>query len=233
MRAETLFALNAEIARRRPAIVVTDLATGAQRLVRAEEASQDPLSQALEERFLSGASGLVKLGGQRLFFRTHRPSIRLVVIGAVHIAQVLAPMARLAGFDVAIVDPRAAFASPERFPDVQVLAAWPDEALPELKLDRRTGVIVLTHEPRIDDQGLVAALAADCFYIGALGSKKTHLKRVERLHALGYHQSAISRIHAPVGMDIGALTPPEIAVSILAEVIAAQGRKPLRSERAA
>jgi xanthine dehydrogenase accessory factor len=232
MRSETLCAINAEIALRRPSILVTDLATGDQRLVRAEEAAQDPLAGVIEERFRSGASGLIEVDGRRLFLQAHMPSIRLVVIGAVHISQVLAPMARLAGFDVAIVDPRAAFASPERFPDIQAIAAWPDETLPELKLDRRTSVIVLTHEPRIDDQGLVAALVADCFYIGALGSKKTHLKRIERLRAAGFDDAAISRIHAPIGIDIGAMTPAEIAISILAEVIAAQRRKPLRTERA-
>jgi xanthine dehydrogenase accessory factor len=233
MRAEDLFALNAEIVRRRPTVLITDMTTGAQRLVRPEEVAQDPLARVLEQRFQSGASGLVAADGTRLFLQVHSPSIRLVVIGAVHIAQVLAPMARLAGFEVTIIDPRTAFASPERFPDVELIAEWPQDALPAFKLDRRTAVVLLTHDPRIDDPGLVAALAADCFYIGALGSKKTHAKRLERLSAAGCSQADLSRVHAPIGVDIGALTPPEIAVSILAELIAAQRRKPLRAEQAA
>jgi xanthine dehydrogenase accessory factor len=233
MRARDLFTLNAEIAQRRPTILVTDMATGAQRLVRPEDVANDPLADVLHERFESGASGLVAMEGAQLFLQVHAPAVRLVVIGAVHIAQLLAPMARLAGFEVTIIDPRTAFASPERFPDVDLIAAWPQDALPALKLDRGTAVVLLTHDPRIDDPGLVAALAADCFYIGALGSKKTHAKRIERLCAAGCGQAALSRVHAPIGIDIGALTPPEIAVSILAELIAAQRRKPLRAEQAA
>jgi xanthine dehydrogenase accessory factor len=233
MRREDLFAVNAGIAQRRPTILITDMTSGAQRLVRPEEAAQDPLAGVLEQRFQSGASGLVLVDGVQLFLQVHAPSVRLVVIGAVHIAQVLAPMARLAGFEVTIIDPRTAFASSERFPDVELIAEWPQDALPAFKLDRRTAVVLLTHDPRIDDPGLVAALAAGCFYIGALGSKKTHAKRLERLRAAGCGEAELSRIHAPIGVDIGALTPPEIAVSILAELIAAQRRKALRSVEAA
>jgi xanthine dehydrogenase accessory factor len=233
MLAKNLFALNAEIAQRRPAILVTDLDTGAQRLVRRDEVARDPLAGVLEPRFQSGASGLVVADAAQLFVQVHAPSVRLVIVGAVHIAQILAPMARLAGLEVAIVDPRTAFASPERFPDVELIAQWPQDALPALRLDRRTAVVLLTHDPRIDDPGIVAAIDADCFYIGALGSKKTHAKRIERLRAAGFGPEALARIHAPIGIDIGALTPAEIAVSILAELIAAQKRKPLRAEVAA
>jgi xanthine dehydrogenase accessory factor len=233
MLAEDLFALNAEIALRRPIIVITDMTTGAQRLVRPEEVARDRLAGVLEERLQSGGSGLVVLDGAELFLQVHSPSVRLVVVGAVHIAQVLAPMARLTGLEVTIVDPRTAFATPERFPDADLIVQWPQDALPELKLDRRTAVVLLTHDPRIDDPGLVAALSADCFYVGALGSKKTHARRIERLRAAGCGEAALSRVHAPIGIDIGALTPPEIAISILAELIAAQRRKPLRAEQAA
>lgn len=233
MRATDLFALNAEIAQRRPTILITDMTTGAQRLVRPGDVGHDPLAGVLSERFDSGASGLVAIDGAQLFLQVHAPFVRLVVIGAVHIAQILAPMARLAGFEVTVIDPRTAFASHERFPDVELIAAWPQDALPALKLDRRTAVVLLTHDSRIDDPGLVAALAADCFYIGALGSKKTHAKRLERLRTAVYGEAALSRVHAPIGIDIGALTPPEIAVSILAELVAVQRRKPLRAERAA
>jgi xanthine dehydrogenase accessory factor len=148
------------------------------------------------------------------------PPIRVVVIGAVHISQALAPMIRGLDFDVTIVDPRTAFASPERFPDTTVLAEWPDAALPRLGLDRYTALVALTHDPKIDDPALDAALKAQCFYIGALGSKKTHARRVERLTGAGFTDADIARIHAPIGLDIGAVSPAEIAVSILAEIVA-------------
>jgi xanthine dehydrogenase accessory factor len=139
----------------------------------------------------------------------------------VHISQALAPMAKVAGLDVTIVDPRTAFATPERFPDVPVLAEWPSEALPKLGgLDRYTALVCLTHDPKIDDPALEAGLKAECFYIGALGSKRTHAKRVERLSAAGFSEPEIARIHAPIGLDIGAVSPAEIAVSVLAELVA-------------
>ncbi len=140
-------------------------------------------------------------------------------------------MARLAELDVTIIDPRTAFATPERFPDVTVLAEWPDDVLPGLKLDPYTAVALLTHDPKIDDQALVAALRADCFYIGALGSRKTHARRLERMTAQGFGASDVARIHAPIGLDIGAVSPAEIAVSILGEIIAGRRRKAPRPER--
>jgi xanthine dehydrogenase accessory factor len=150
------------------------------------------------------------------------PPPRLVVVGAVHISQALAPMARLTELDVAIIDPRTAFATPERFPDVTLLPLWPDDALAQLPpLDRYTALAALTHDPKIDDPALVAALKAECFYVGALGSRKTHGRRVERLTAAGLSDEQIGRIAAPIGLDIGAVSPAEIAVSVLAQVIAA------------
>jgi xanthine dehydrogenase accessory factor len=138
----------------------------------------------------------------------------------VHISQALAPIARLLGYDVTIVDPRTAFASIERFPDVKVIAEWPDKALPPLGIDRYTAFVALTHDPKIDDPALSHALARDCFYIGALGSKKTHARRVERLKAEGIKDADIARIHAPIGLNIGAVSPAEIAVSIMGEITA-------------
>ncbi len=158
------------------------------------------------------------------------PPVRLVVIGAVHVSQALAPMAKLAGFDVTIIDPRTAFATPERFAGVDLLAEWPDQALPRLGLDRFTAMAALTHDPKIDDPALRAALSAECFYIGALGSRKTHAGRVGRLLGAGFDQAAIERIHAPIGLDIGAVSPAEIAVSVLGEIIAGLRKKPLRAE---
>ena len=141
MRSADLFALNAETARRRPAALVTDLATGAQRFLRADSLAGDPLAPLLAERLQSGVSGLVEVEGRSLFIQIHAPSVRLVIVGAVHVAQALAPMARLAGFDVVLVDPRAAFASPERFPDARLIAQWPQDALPGLQLDASTAIV--------------------------------------------------------------------------------------------
>lgn len=221
MRLDLLAALNAERAARRAAILVTDLADGAvQRLVREAEAAADPLAAVLEERFRSGKSGVVGQDGRELFLTVQVPPVRAIVIGAVHISQALAPMARGLDLDVTIIDPRTAFATPERFPDVPVLAEWPDAALPRLGLDRYTALVALTHDPKIDDPALTAALNAECFYVGALGSRRTHERRAGRLAESGFAPDQIARIRAPIGLDIGAVSPAEIAVSILAEIIA-------------
>ncbi len=222
MRLDLLFRLNADRAARRAAAVVTDLSSGEQRLVGPADAHADPLAVPLAEAFRTGRSGSVEDGGGTHFITVHVPPPKLVVTGAVHISQALAPMARMLGYDVTIVDPRTAFATPERFPDVPVLAEWPDAALPRVGLDAFTAFAALTHDPKIDDPGLVAALAARCFYVGALGSRKTHGRRVERLQAAGLSQEEIDRIRAPVGLDIGAISPEEIAVAIMAEITAAR-----------
>jgi xanthine dehydrogenase accessory factor len=220
MRLDILHALNAERAARRAAIVVTDVATGTQRFVGAADVAADPLREVLEAHLRSGKSGMEETAQGRVFLTVHVPSARLVAIGAVHISQALAPMAQLLGYDTTIVDPRTAFASPERFPDVKVIAEWPDVALPPLGVDRYTAFVALTHDPKIDDPALAHALSRDCFYIGALGSKKTHARRLERLKAGGIPEAALARIHAPIGLAIGAVSPPEIAVAIMAEITA-------------
>ncbi|MBY0362701.1 MAG: XdhC family protein [Phreatobacter sp.] len=216
MRLALLSALNAARSDRRAAVLVTDLDGGAARLVTAETLAGDPLEEAIRTALRTGRSGIVE--GTRAFLTVQVPPARMVVIGAVHISQALVPMARMIGYDPVIVDPRTAFATPERFPGVTVLAQWPDEALPGLKVDRYTAFIALTHDPKIDDPALMHAFEKDCFYIGALGSRKTHARRVERLGANGASPEALARIKAPVGLAIGAITPAEIAVSILAEV---------------
>jgi xanthine dehydrogenase accessory factor len=221
MHLSLLSALNAERAARRAAILVTDMGSGEQRLVREADVSGDPVAPLLEERFRSGKSGTVEADGRQLFLNVQVPPVKAVVVGAVHISQALAPMARALDLDITVIDPRTAFATPERFPDVPVLAEWPDAALPRAGLDRYTALLALTHDPKIDDPALVAALKAECFYIGALGSKKTHARRVERLKEAGFGDADIARIHAPIGLDIGAVSPAEIAVSILGEMIAA------------
>jgi xanthine dehydrogenase accessory factor len=221
VRLDLLAALNAERAARRAAVLVTDVASGEQRLVREAEAAGDPLADALRERLRLGRSGLVEAEGRQWFLTVQAPPVKAIVVGAVHISQALAPMARVLDLDVTIVDPRTAFATPERFPDVPVLAQWPEEVLPSLRLDRYTALVALTHDPKIDDPALTAALKAECFYIGALGSKKTHGRRIERLTAAGFTEAQIARVHAPIGLDIGAVSPAEIAVSILGEIVAA------------
>jgi xanthine dehydrogenase accessory factor len=233
MRSDLLTALNEERAKRRACALVTNVVAGEQRLVRAAELAGDPLAEILVEQIRLGKSALVEVDGAQLFVSVQVPPVRLIAIGAVHISQALAPMAKLAGFDVTIIDPRTAFATPERFPDVELIAEWPQDALPRLSPDAYTAMALLTHDPRIDDPGLHAALAAACFYIGALGSRKTHAKRLERLRSAGFKESELSRIHAPIGLDIGAVSPAEIAVSILGEIIAALRKKSLRSEKAA
>jgi xanthine dehydrogenase accessory factor len=220
MRLDILKALNAERAARRAAVVITDVATGAQRFVTAADVGGDPLRDILESRLRSGKSGMEETPQGRFFLTVHVPPPRLVVTGAVHISQALAPVARLLGYDVTIVDPRTAFASPQRFPDVTLIPQWPDEALPPLGVDRYTAFAALTHDPKIDDPALLHALSRDCFYIGALGSKKTHARRLERLKAQGVTEAALSRIQAPIGLAIGAVSPSEIAVAIMAQITA-------------
>ena len=220
MRLEILKALNAERAARRAAVVVTDVTSGEQRLVKAAQLARDPLKEVIEKHIRRGKSGVVETPAGKLFLTVHVPPAQLVITGAVHISQALAPMARLVGYDVTIVDPRTAFASIERFPDVKVIAEWPDVALPPLGIDRYTAFVALTHDPKIDDPALTHALARDCFYIGALGSKKTHARRIERLKAQGLSDGALARIHAPIGLEIGAVSPAEIAVAIMGEITA-------------
>ena len=230
MRLELLKTLNEERAARRAAVLITDTQTGEQRLVKGGEIAGDPLAEQLDGALRMGKSRSVEVDGRGYFLTVQVPPVRILCIGAVHISQALAPMARLADFDLTIVDPRTAFATPERFPDVHLIAQWPQDVLPELRIDRYTGVCLLTHDPKIDDPALIAALRADCFYIGALGSRKTHAKRVERMMAEGISQEDLSRIHAPIGLDIGSVSPAEIAVSVLGEIIAALRKKPLRAE---
>jgi xanthine dehydrogenase accessory factor len=233
MRFDVLKAINLAQRERRAGAVVTRLSDGEQRFVEAEALGADPLATEIEAALRQGKSGSVVIGEQTFFLTVQTPSPRLTLIGAVHISQALAPMARIAGLDVTIVDPRTGFATPERFPETPLLAQWPDEALAAAPLDRYTAICLLTHDPKIDDLALKAALSSDCFYIGALGSKKTHAKRLERMAAEGFDRSALARIRAPIGLDIGAVSPAEIAVAILGEIVSSLRRKPLRSESAA
>ena len=216
MKRETLDALRAARHERRAVAVVTELGTGAQRLVEAG----------------GSRTGVEAVGNDETFTHVFRPTPRLIVVGAVHIAQKLVPLARLAEFAVDVVDPRTAFASPERFPYVGLSHDWPDKAVAALKPDSATALVSLTHDPKLDDPALIVALRSPAFYVGALGSRKTHGRRLERLKAEGFDEATLARLHGPVGLPIGALSPGEIAVSIMAEIVAALRGRTLRAAEA-
>jgi xanthine dehydrogenase accessory factor len=183
---------------------------------------------AIEEALGAGRSGEVEIEGRRLFVQARVPDPRLVIVGAVHITQALAPMAALAGYEVIVVDPRRAFATAERFPGMTLRHDWPDEALDDIKLDARSAVVTLTHDPKLDDPALDRALRSHAFYIGSLGSKKTHAARLHRLSEAGFDEAALARIHGPAGLAIGAKSPAEIAISVLAQMTAARHGRPTR-----
>lgn len=215
--------LLARIAARAPAVLALDLAAGGVRVVDpgAPDAAVDPaLAAAARAAAEQDASGEAEVRGGRWFLRVFNPGVRVVACGAVHVAQALVPMVRLVGWDAVVVDARRAFATEARFEGARIVCAWPDEALARIGLDRRTAVVTLAHDSKLDDPALAAALGSDAFYVGALGSRKTQAARRERLSAAGLGDAALARIHAPVGLAIGARSPAEIAVSILAEIVA-------------
>jgi xanthine dehydrogenase accessory factor len=218
---QLLSTLNSERAARRATVLVTELGLGEQRLVKEADLAGDALAEVLDKQLRSGKSGNVEVDGKTYFLTVQAPPPRIVVTGAVHISQALAPMAKLLDLDITVIDPRTAFATPERFPEVTLLAQWPEEALRTVPFDGYTAFVALTHDPKIDDPALQAALRSNCFYIGALGSRKTHGKRLERLAAAGFGEAEVKRIHAPIGLDIGAVSPAEIALAILGEIVQA------------
>jgi len=229
MKRALLDILLAERAAKHPVALVTEIPGGVQALVTEDTLEGD---LALDEAALAqirpmlrrDKSGMVEIPGdkgvRRLFVQSNSPPPRLLIVGAVHIAQALAPMASLAGYGVTVIDPRRAFATDSRFPGIDMRGEWPDEAMAELAPDRRTAVVTLTHDPKLDDPALQTALRSPAFYIGALGSKKTHAARQGRLARAGFSAEEIARINGPVGLSIGALSPAEIAVSILAQITA-------------
>ena len=223
MKRKVLDALQAAREARRPVALVTDLATGAQALLESGEVlgdlelADDALAAAMQmlERDTSKA---IDSGDRRIFVHVYNPPSRLIIVGAVHIAQALAPMASLMGYAVTIVDPRRAFATDARFPTVTLSDDWPDEAMEKLSPDRRTAVVTLTHDPKLDDAALSVALKSPAFYIGSLGSRRTHASRLQRLAALGFSEAELQRIRGPVGLSINAISPAESAVSILGQI---------------
>jgi xanthine dehydrogenase accessory factor len=232
MDARNLERLNAARLSRSAVIQVTDLDEATDRIIIEGETVEAELADAVAGRFRSGRSGIAEVDGKRLFLNVHLPPPHIVIIGAVHISQVLAQMAALAGFDVRIIDPRTAFATPERFSSVDLVADWPVDVLSDNPLDAYTALVAVTHDPKIDDFPIGEALRAGCFYIGALGSRKTHAARLERLKAEGFEEAALDAIHAPIGLNIGAASPAEIAVAILAEIIATLRSRNISSPKA-
>lgn len=212
----------------RAAVLVTRLEDGSKRLLDPQAEPQDPLAAAAAAALRADRSGEHETDGQRYFLQVYNPPLRLVLVGAVHIAQALVPMAKLAGYEVTVVDPRSAFVTEERFPEIQRLTLWPKQALQTLAPDARTAVVTLSHDPKIDDPALIAALSSDAFYVGALGSRRTHAGRLQRLAEQGLTAEQLERIHAPVGLAIGARSPAEIALSVMAQITAV-----LRLEKAA
>jgi len=217
MRRETLLALNTATRTGKALVRAANLFTGEERLIN-PAMDHSPLGNAAADAARADQSGSVEIDGNEWFLEVHNPPLELVVVGAAHIAQPLTRMAVLANYDVRVIDPRASFATPERFPGVAISHDWPDEALARAPLGARSALVALTHDPKVDDPALVAALRSNTFYIGALGSRKNHAGRLERLKQQGFDDAALSRIRGPVGLAIGARSPGEIAVSILAEI---------------
>lgn len=236
MRLDHLTALHEAAAARRPVAYATRLTDGAAYILpdlaapnSAPDSAPELLATEAAAMLAAGRTGVVTIADEPWFIESRTPSPRAFIIGAVHIAQTLAPLAVSMGFDVVVIDPRRTFAAPDRFPGIALRTDWPDEALDALNPDSATAIITLTHDPKLDDPGLIRALASDAFYIGALGSRKTHAARLERLTASGISTAAQARICAPVGLDIGAVTAPEIALSIIGQIVAARRGKLAKS----
>jgi xanthine dehydrogenase accessory factor len=231
MKTETLKALQDARTQRSAIVLATRLSDAAETLVYLDKvegvlADDAALVSAARRAMEIGKSETVDLNGQKIFLNVYVPPARLIIVGAVHIAQALAPMATMLDFDVTVVDPRGAWATANRFPGVKVVQEWADEAFEKMGLDVSTAVVTLTHDPKLDDPALEAALKSDVFYVGALGSKRTHAKRKDRLTAeAGITEEQFARIHGPVGLNIGAKSPAEIAVSILGQIIEARARR--------
>ena len=224
MKTETVAALKEARSNRRAVVLATRLSDAAETLVYADKvegalANDVAMVSAAHRAMDVGRSETVEIGGQKIFLNVYVPPARLIIVGAVHIAQSLAPLAAMLDFDVTVVDPRGAWATGSRFPGVKVVQEWADEAFEKMGLDASTAVVTLTHDPKLDDPALEAALKSDVFYVGALGSRRTHAKRKERLSEAGITDEQFARIHGPIGLNIGAKSPAEIAVSILGQII--------------
>jgi xanthine dehydrogenase accessory factor len=225
MRIGTLRALNLARQARKAAVLATDIDSGSEQVILEGEPVAGSLADAVHAVFRTGKAQLTDIAGRELFLNVYLPPPRIVVIGAVHISQSLARLAPVAGYDLTIIDPRTAFATPERFSGIDLIADWPEDALLKWPLDAYTALAAVTHDPKIDDFAIAEALRCGCFYVGALGSRKTHAKRVDRLKQQGLNEDDIARIAAPIGLDIGAASPAEIAVATLAQIVQAFRRR--------
>jgi xanthine dehydrogenase accessory factor len=230
MTPATIAALLLALSERRPVAFAKNLITGAEFLL-PSAAAADTLNEAGLAALAADDTGTHRIDGEDWFIEARNPAPRLILIGAVHIAQALAPLAGMSGFQVILVDPRTAFGNQDRFPGAEMVNEWPDAALERLRPEIRTAVVTLTHDPKLDDPALDGALKTNAFYIGALGSRKTHASRLKRLAALGHPDSTLSRIRGPVGLDIGAVTAQEIALSVIAEIVAVRRRGGLAIRR--
>ncbi|MEC8087390.1 MAG: XdhC family protein [Pseudomonadota bacterium] len=230
MKQHTLSQLIKDQNEKKAVALATDIDIGLQTLVYDNTAigpdeNNEEIQQIARQAMRDDRCKIYEICGRRIFIEVFNPSLRMLIVGAVHIAQPLSRMASVAGYDVTVIDPRASFATDERFPGITLNGEWPDDGMRDLDPDRRTAIVTLTHDPKLDDPGIEVALKSDAFYIGALGSRKTHAARVERLTATGFSETEIARIHAPVGLSIGSVSPAEIAISILAQVTDVLHRK--------
>ncbi|MBT3533158.1 MAG: XdhC family protein [Rhodospirillaceae bacterium] len=231
MKTELLAQLLADRDAKRQVVLATDMATGAGQLLYPDEGNGGDagLLDAAPRVMLADKSGIVEMAdGRKIFLHVYNPPLRMLIVGAVHIAQPLSKMAVLAGYDVAIVDPRREFATPDRFPGITLIDAWPDDGVEQFAPDRRSAIVTLTHDPKLDDPALVKVLRGDAFYIGCLGSNRTHAKRLERLGGEGFGEADFARLRAPVGLDIGAKSPAEIAISVMGQITEAL-RRPIQT----
>jgi xanthine dehydrogenase accessory factor len=221
-----------------PAAIATNLTSGLQSLIEGGKATgnlpiEETIKAGLDKAFAEDRSTTIATPSGEVFVEVFNPSLRCFIVGAVHIAQPLARMAAMLDYRVTVIDPRTAFATDARFPEIELSTEWPDEALQRLKPDKRSAIITLTHDPKLDDPALAEALKCDAFYIGALGSRKTHAARLRRLGELGFKEADFARIHGPVGLNIGAISPAEIAVAILGQVTSVLRADRLKQREAA
>ena len=221
MKDETLSLVLSEKNNRNTIIVATEINSGEQIIINEKNGTDinNKILIAAKNNVIQGKSEILEIESNKWFLNITLPPLRLITVGAVHIAQPLAEIATISGYEVIIIDPRAAFANNQRFPDIKIINEWPEVALNELAIDNRTAVVTLTHDPKLDDSALNAALKSKAFYIGSLGSKKTHKARVQRLKIANFSEDEIKRIHGPIGLAIGAKSPQEIAISIISEII--------------
>ena len=222
MKDTTLDTLLLKKNNRQKIIFGTEIQTGKQLFLDSNSKNilDKKILNASKEILANGKSGIVNINKSLWFINISLPPLRLVIVGAVHIAQPLAKIASTIGYEVSIIDPRSAFANDKRFPSIKIIKDWPEEALEDFNIDNRTAVVTLTHDPKLDDAALSAALKSNAFYIGSLGSKKTHNARIQRLKIANFNDKDINKIHGPIGLSIGAKSPEEIAVAIISEIVA-------------